>query len=387
MSLLCLILAGVIWLPLVHLCFKPDLGEYRKVDGMAPRARELAARHLEMWTDPALKSREISRMRGSNAEWDFMGRTFLVLSLSNMCLRDPSRQEDYLKVIDAIILETIEIEKREGPYIFLMSYARNGSFSTQPPRSLFIDGEVALMIAARRLVQEREDYKPLLHERVNAMARYMEVSPVLSGESYPDECWMFCNAVALAAIKLTDILDGTDHSPFLNRWVETAKSRLVDSRTGLLISSYTLQGQPLDGPEGSSIWMVAHCLQIVDPVFAQDQYVRARKELGREVMGFAYAREWPASWTGPADIDSGPIIPGLEASAGSSGLALLGAASFHDDAYLTKLITSLNLGGFPIRSEGRLRYAAGNQVGDAVLLYSLVTGPLWDRARAKGITP
>ena len=65
-----------------------------------------------------------------------------------------------------------------------------------------------------------------------------------------------------------------------------------------------------------------------------DQYRRARKELGRSVLGFGYAKEWPASWKGPADVDSGPVIPGLEISAGSSGLAFVGTWVFDDRAVL-----------------------------------------------------
>src|SRR5439155_867256 len=119
-------------------------------------------------------------------------------------------------------------------------------------------------------------------------------------------------------------------SDFLQQWVQTAKRQLVDPKTGLLISTYTVHGEPTQGPEGSTIWMVAHCLQIVDAEFARDQYERAKKELAAELFGFGYAREWPAQWKGSADVDSGPIIPGLEASAGSSGLAFVGASAFGD---------------------------------------------------------
>ena len=93
-------------------------------------------------------------------------------------------------------------------------------------------------------------------------------------------------------------------------------------------------GRPLDGPEGSTIWMVAHCLQLLDEDFARDQYQRARKELGEITLGFGYAHEWPKSWHGPADIDSGPIIPVLDISAGSSGMAFIGATAFGDDTFL-----------------------------------------------------
>jgi hypothetical protein len=79
------------------------------------------------------------------------------------------------------------------------------------------------------------------------------------------------------------------------------------------------------------------------------------------------------------DVDSGPIVPWLDASAGSSGLALLGASAFGDRDYLGGLLASLELAGF--REGGR--YRASNQVGDAVILYALSFGPLWRRVRGE----
>jgi hypothetical protein len=117
---------------------------------------------------------------------------------------------------------------------------------------------------------------------------------------------------------------------------------------------------------------------------ARDQYWRAKRELGRGLLGFGYAREWPASGVGPRDIDSGPVVPLLEASPGSSGLALLGAAAFEDWDYLSQLIASLDFAAFPVRRQGRLHYAASNRVGDAVVLYALVQGPLWKLVKERG---
>jgi hypothetical protein len=130
--------------------------------------------------------------------------------------------------------------------------------------------------------------------------------------------------------------------------------------------------------------MAAHCLQLIDPEFAADQYRRARRELGQSLLGFGFATEWPASWKGRMDVDSGPVLPLLEISAGSSGLALVGAAAFADEAYLRRLLTSLQFGGFPVRRGKELRFCAANAVGDAVLLYALVQGPLWDEINRRG---
>lgn len=375
-ALLSLIIATAIWLPLLHLFFRPQLPSFRQPDAIAPRARELANRHLHLWEDPAARQAEVARMRSSNAEWDFMGRTFLVLSLANMAIDEPSQRERYLKVIDAILAETLSLERKKGMFFFMMDYARAGSFKAQPARSVFLDGEIAMMLAARQRVARPSRFDDPLRERVDAIVHSLQPGPVMCGESYPNECWMFCNALAVAAVKSSDRLDGRDHSQFIARWLSTVKEKLIHKESGLLVSSFTYDGQPIDGPEGSSIWTVAHFLNFVDPDFARDQYARARAQIGRNLLGFGYAKEWPPTWVGPMDVDSGPIVPIVGASAGSSGQAVLGAASFNDDAWLRELLTSLQFAGFPTREGDRLSYSASNQVGDALLLYAMVCGPL-----------
>ena len=58
-----------------------------------------------------------------------------------------------------------------------------------------------------------------------------------------------------------------------------------------------------------------------------------------------------------------------------------GIASFGDEEYLRGLMASLEMAAFPVRKDGTLRYCASNSVGDSVLLYALVQGPMWPRIR------
>ncbi len=386
---LSLLVATAVWLPCLQLFFRHEPGEHRASGALSPRGEALLAHQLSLWDeDGAAQDAALARMRATNAEWDFMGRTFLVLGLANAALRDPGAEARHLAVIDRIVDETLALERERGMLHFMMPYATRGPFVQQPARSLFVDGEIALMLGARALVARRADLEAELDARVAEMRSRMERSPMLSAESYPDECWTFCNTLALGAMRMADALRGERRGLDLGRrWLAAARARLVDPRTGLLVSSYTHDGRILDGPEGSSLWLVAHALLLIDPDFARDQYARARRELGAELLGFGWAREWPRSWSGPEDVDSGPIVPLVGASAGSSGLALLGAAAFGDAPYLGTLLTSLDLAAFPIREGGRLRYAASNQVGDAALLYALSFGPLWQRIAAAGGAP
>ena len=120
-----LAIAAGLWLPSMHLLFKPHMDEYLSDTGISSKARALAARHLALWSDPELRAEEIAKMRRNNAEWDFMARTFFVLALGNMALRESGARGEYLEIMDAIIDETIRLEQENGANYFLIFF---GSF-------------------------------------------------------------------------------------------------------------------------------------------------------------------------------------------------------------------------------------------------------------------
>ena len=381
-----LLIATCLWLPNLHRFFEVELTDYRQTDQIAPKAKLLAERHLHIWRDTTLRAKELNKMQRLNPEWDFMSRMYFVLALTNMALHDPTYKSIAIEIIDVIIEDTLVLEKTRGHAYFLLQYAQQKSWAIYPPRSIFIEGEIAVMLGARRFLQENRRYRKQQHQRVKMILDRMKQSPIYAAESYPHECWLFCNTVALAAIKMMDALDRTDHSTFFKKWLKHAQAVLIHPKSKLLISTYDIDGSPLPAghcPEGSTIFMSAHMLQVIDPTFAKTQYTLAKQGMMRSFLGFGYAREWTSACTGVPDIDSGPIIPFLQASTAASGLAVLGAAAFNDRANLKQLLISLNMIGFPQQQNGQLQYLASNPVGDAVLLYGLVEGPLWQLIREK----
>jgi hypothetical protein len=261
-----------------------------------------------------------------------------------------------------------------------------GSFVDPEARSVFVDGELLMMIAARDLVSPREDLDDDARNLETSIERAMRRSPTMSAESYPNEAWTFCNTTALAAMAMFDRArprdDGGDHRALAKDWVLRAKAVLLDEKTGMLVSSFTRDGRVKDGPEGSTIFMTATNLLFFDDAFARDQWKRARSELGSTLLGFGFAHEWPkSSANAQPDIDSGPIVPFLNASAGASGFAVLGASAFGDDAYRDALVASLELVAMPRDDDQGRHYLASNRVGDAVLFDALTFGPLLRRMK------
>ncbi|HAA58998.1 MAG TPA: hypothetical protein DCE42_29860 [Myxococcales bacterium] len=382
-AMLALFVGVMLWLPCIQCVYTPRLSAYVHAKKIAPRTQKLASTLLADWKNPHTRKKLLTRMRKSNAEWDFMGRSFLVWALANMSLRTPKQKDLYIELIDSIIDDTLTLERTKGMAVFMLPYVHNKPFVMQPARSQFLDGEIALMMGVRRLVREHLPYKKEMRKRINIMVSRMKKSPTMSLESYPDEVWLFCNTTSLAAIKVGDALDKTDHSVFFRRWIQTAKKKLIHRPSGILISAFTLKGRTLQGPEGSSIWMSIHHLMLIDKAFAKAQYTLAKKQLIRGLYGFSYAKEWPPTWKAASDIDSGTIVPFLGASASSSGFALVASATMKDHALLKRLLASLQLAGFPRETDKTLQFLASNQVGSAVMLYALVQGPIWEKVIKK----
>ncbi|MHC4132064.1 MAG: linalool dehydratase/isomerase domain-containing protein [Planctomycetota bacterium] len=354
-----------------------------KLKELDEKTKKLAHTYTKIWKDPGLRKHHLSVLHKQNPEWNFMFRTYSVLAFTNLALSNPETEKEYLSIIDLIIEDTLELEQKHSFKYFLLEYGQGDNWESHPPRSQFIDGEIAIMLASRCIIAKNKKYSEKLKDRVDIMVKRMKKSPVLCAESYPNECWVFCNTISLAAIKLSDQINNTDHSKFISKWIDYAQKNLLDSKTGLLRSAFTLEGKPVEsarGPEGSSIWMACHMLQVVDEDFAQNQYQLACKELLDEFLGFGYSREWPLNHHEEADIDSGSVVPFLQASPSASGLAILCTASFKDKNKFDKLTMSLNTFAFPIEDDESLYYQLSNPLGDTVLLYGFTVGPILEQA-------
>ena len=59
MGLFAFMLALGIWLPCLHFFFREPLSSFYQENGISSKARQLAARHLQLWTDPAQRQAEL----------------------------------------------------------------------------------------------------------------------------------------------------------------------------------------------------------------------------------------------------------------------------------------------------------------------------------------
>lgn len=335
----------------------------------------LAALASDWQSDGAPPS--FTELRSMNPEYDFMARTFTVLALADHALTTPDSVDDDLRVIDTILRDTL---RYDDPRHWLLPYA-DASPWRGDGHSLFVDGELLVMLGARRLVRDDSpEWQAETQRRAAAVVANLERNdPLPLAESYPNEGWTFCHTMALVGLRMHEVLDGADHHAARDAWVAFARERLVDPDSGLLISEFTMDGAPQDGPEGSSLWFTTVALRLIDPALADAQYAGAKQALGGTVFGWGYAREWPAGSRRYVDVDSGPIVPIINASASSSGFAIVASQAAGDDDWNRALVHALAAANAVMTVDPSLAAAADNAIGQSVIAWGLGFGPLWAR--------
>jgi hypothetical protein len=132
-------------------------------------------------------------------------------------------------------------------------------------------------------------------------------------------------------------------------------------------------GQPLESARGSSQSIIQRFLPEIDAEFAREQYTLFRERFVGHVLGAPGVREYPIGISGNADVDSGPLIFGISASA---SVVTIGAARMHGDDALARPLMQLTEGlGMPVTIGGRKRYGMGLlPIGDAFVAWSNTAG-------------
>jgi len=253
-----------------------------------------------------------------------------------------------------------------------------------PPYGVFHAGWSAWLAGGILLLQPEGERPPAevaaFARRCAALAAALERSGSPFLPAYPGQSWPVDSTVAVAALRLHDVLLAPRFQATVERWLGLARARL-DPATGLLGHRAELvSGAPLEGARGSSQSLVAWFLVEIDPELARVHYARFRDAF---VTGVPAVREYPRGVDGGGDIDSGPLIAGLSASAST---VTLGTARVHGDEGLARALEqAAEAAGLPVQWAGGRRYAFGVlPVGDAFLAWSRSARP-WVDARPEDV--
>jgi hypothetical protein len=134
-------------------------------------------------------------------------------------------------------------------------------------------------------------------------------------ESYPSGTWPADNVLCLASLALHDKIYPPQYQSTISAWLTRIKAHL-DPKTGLILHDYNAQNpQFSSGARGSSQSLMLSFLPSIDSSFSENQFEKFKKHFVEYKLGLPAIREYPKGENYEGDVDSGPVIWGVGASA------------------------------------------------------------------------
>jgi hypothetical protein len=308
-------------------------------------------------------------------EWSFGTMSMATAALANIAFDFPETRKQSVKVIRTMISRALTPEFRsfdthlsgEDP---LKSLAGNEGH-------IGYLGHLSFMLGAYRIIGGDYRYDTLYKKITDALTRRLnqKAFPYLKTYEYMP-IFTADNTVVMASLRLYDMIFHTNHDPIIRRWLDYTKEHLLDPETQLMVFYVGYKGNPMGGCRGSGIGWNSFYLPFIDTSFAMHQFKQMKVHLIKSLpLGAAALREYPKGKSGPADIDSGPIIFGMSTS--GTGFAVAGARHSKDVSLLSGLMMTAETVGFSVQWKQKRKYLLAPLVGEAIML-AMKTARVWD---------
>ncbi len=200
-------------------------------------------------------------------------------------------------------------------------------------RMLLISG----LTSYQKLTGDKK-YEDFLRSQVNSLAKELDESEFGLLDDYPGQCYPVDIVPAIAAIKRTDSILGTDHSEFVARAIRGFEDTRLDKDTGLpgyVVSSKT--GRAMDSSRGVGLSFMLIWAPEIWPQTARDWYDKYSKLYWNENRWIAGFREFAKSFEMKKffflDVDAGPVVGGFGAGASAFGIGATRAMGHFEQAY------------------------------------------------------
>lgn len=211
--------------------------------------------------------------------------------------------------------------------------------------------------------------REVLAAEADAVQRALTASPTGVPPSYPQGYWPCDAVVAMAGVERARQVSGQRTDPaMLAEWLRRIGA-VRDPASGLLAHRISAEGIVREGPRGSSQALIQVFWPDLDPAGASGEWARFVDAFVVREAGLVGVREHPRGDDSPGDVDSGPLVFGVSASASAVTLAAarrnggheLAADLDHEAEYL----------GLPLEWSGERRFAFGLlPVGDAFVAWA-----------------
>jgi len=238
------------------------------------------------------------------------------------------------------------------------------------PRGVFYAGWTAWLYGRVLGIEgsPTDAIRPRFEELTRQIASALDESSTPFLEAYPGGAWPCDTVVAVAALAEHDrVLEGR-YAPTIHRWLGDVEVHLDDS--GLLAHRVDPEtGKPLQRARATSSTLIARFMGAIDPDAGVAYYRATRDAFLTTRLGLTGTAEYPEGEEGEGDVDSGPLILGVSASA---SVVMAGAAALYgDEATADALFGTMELVGLPFDVGAGKRYAFGLlPVGDAFVAWA-----------------
>ena len=307
-----------------------------------------------------------------DGEWRFVTLQMSVLGLGQFIRAHPEQRAMWMPAIERCIDRMIAADTLAfGTDPWHMS----GLEFDKVPAPAWT-GYLNMALGMHRLLEPGSRFIPL-HDRLTAaLVRRMVREPFAALATYPGETYPPDMATVAGSVGLYQRATGRDeYEPALKAWLASFQRQAVDPLTGLVYQSLdTGSGSAADKPRASGTAFSVYFLSFADPGVSGTLYQASRSRCAHSFAGFGGISEYPEGVTaGRGDVDSGPVIFGVGASA--TAFSLSGARIHGDRGLYRELMRTACLLGTPVERGGTRRFVLGGSLADAVML-AMATAPV-----------
>ena len=246
-------------------------------------------------------------------EWALYSCSMLTKALSNIAILYPETKDESIAAIDSLIQIVKSPELR---YYDRVRWYEDPLESLEGEKShISYLSHLAWMIGNYKKIGGDNKHDDIYESICETMNRRILNSGCLNLPTYPGEpIYIPDMLVAIVALKEYSDLNNGKYLSTVSLWLEDASKKWIDKETGLLSSFITEEGNRTGEIKGSYSALNCYYLTLIDPDFAEQQYVRLKDKF-KQTFPFHGLKEYHdhSCWIG-LDMDAGQIIFNLSPS-------------------------------------------------------------------------
>lgn len=300
-------------------------------------------------------------------EWAIYSCSMTCKALANISKLYPEFRNEFVKQISVIIDIALSKEIRdydnkrwnEDPLEGLNGHLSHLSYYSH----------LAWMISEYKDAGGDSKYDDLYHSLCKAMNDRIIMSPILNIQTYPRECIYIPDMlVAIVALFNYSQQYNGKYRDTVNKWLDKAKAEWIDSKTGMLFSCLTKNGEPISVVKGSYSSLNCYYLSLIDREFAKQQFDCLKKNFKQKYPFTGIKEYYDRNCFFEFDIDAGPIICNLSPS--GTAFAIGAATMLGDKVFRKQLLETAEIAGTTITCNNKSHYLLSNValVGEAITL-------------------